>query len=168
MCPRQRRRQPRGIVRCAVYAAVALGASLPACDQVLVREPRPAAVAGSYQLTRESREFLTLRRTYGSIPDAALDLRSDGTLVVANVPDCAVNLSGDSGGRFLSGRGTWQIRKAYMGYEVWWTIAPGGSLPEGGYTTALRRRSPPYELELMVGDPDSGERVRYERSTGSR
>ncbi len=139
--------------------------SAAACDQVWVREPKDADVAGVYQLTSEAREFLR-SKGYRSIPDSTIELRLDRTVIVRGLPDCLIDGFGKPNGRFLSGAGTWEIQKAFVGYGVNWTIRPGGSLPEGGYSgpwAALRRRSPPYILEMTVGDPDSDERVRYER-----
>jgi hypothetical protein len=147
-------------------SALLILASVVACDQVLVREPKPADIAGVYQLASATREFLRSAKGYTSIPDSTIELRADGTLIVRDLPDCLVSGFGDPHGRFLSGRGTWELQKAVVGYGLNWVISPGDSLPAGGYSgpwVAIRRRSPPYDLEMSVGDPDSGETVRYER-----
>jgi len=148
-------------------SALLILASVVACDQVLVREPKPADIAGVYQLASATREFLRSAKGYTSIPDSTIELRADGTLIVRDLPDCLVSGFGDPHGRFLSGRGTWELQKAFVGYGLNWVISPGDSLPAGGYSgpwVAIRRRSSPYDLEMSVGDPDSGETVRYERA----
>jgi hypothetical protein len=139
-----------------------------ACDQVLVRRPKATDVAGLYHLSSKSVEFLKSRKGYTSAPAATIELRPDGTLLVRDLPDCVVADFGTPGGKFLSGRGRWKIEKAFAGYGLTWEILDGDSLPSGVYAgpwVAIRRRSPPYELELTIGDPDSGERIRYQRSS---
>src|SRR5262245_46547927 len=153
---------PRCVQRMILLIAMI---SIAACDQILVPEPTPNGLAGIYTPTPDAIDFLKTRKGYREIPAATLELRTDGTLVVKNLPDCAVTADGDSSGTFLSGHGRWTVEKAFVGYELSWVISPGGTLPEGGFSgVAIRRRSPPYELELTIGDPDSGELIRYHRS----
>jgi hypothetical protein len=151
--------------RAALYVVLPL---LAACDQILVREPRPADLAGVYHLTAETRTFLENEKRYANVPDSTIELRADGSLIIRDLPDCALDGFGNAGGRFLSGHGTWTINKEFIGYGLWWTILPGDSLPAGAIGgTAIRRRSPPYELEVNVGDPDGGQRLRYQRTEPS-
>ena len=145
---------------------LALMPAIAACDQVFVRQPARVDLAGVYGLTSDARDFLVNEKGYPrSLPDVSVELRSDGHVVLRNVPDCAVDGFGKSGGRFLTGKGTWTLEKAFIGYTLTLEIAPGDSLPASIYAgwVAIRRRSAPYELELTVGDPDSGERIRYHR-----
>src|SRR5437762_8048691 len=105
-----------------------------ACDQVLVRQPARGDLAGVYGLTPEAREFLVTQKGYPrSLPEAIIELRADGRVVLRNVPDCAVDGFGRSRGRFLTGRGTWTIEKAFVGYRLTLEIAPGDSLPASFY-----------------------------------
>ena len=153
-------------LRLAVSARLIV-AGAAACDQVLVREPKRADIAGVYELTSEAREFLRNGKGYTSLPAATIEFAADGTLIVRDLPDCLVDGFGESHGRFLSGRGTWDIEKAFVGYGINLVISPGDSLPAGGYVgpwVTIRRRSPPYDLEMNVGDPDSGQRVRYQKA----
>jgi len=153
-----------------VLAVLSL-ASVAGCDQVLVAQPKPADVVGLYQLTSKSQEFLKSSKGYTSLPIVTIDLQSDGIVIIRNLPDCVVTDFGDSRGGFVSGRGTWRIEKAFIGYGLTWEILPGDSLPAGGYSgpwVAIRHRSPPYELELTIGDPDGGEKIRYQRFAPGR
>jgi hypothetical protein len=139
-----------------------------ACDQVLVRQPARVDLAGVYTLTSGAREFLINEKGYPrALTEATIELRSDGHIVLSNVPDCAVDGFGEPRGRFLTGRGTWTVEKASLGYDLTLDIAAGDSVPPSRYLgwVVIRRRSPPYELEMMVGDPDSGERIRYHRQS---
>jgi len=156
----------------AAQAIAAMGVAFVAgCDQILVQQPKPGDLAGTYELTSEAEEFLRISKHYASIPHPVIELRLDGTVLVRNLPDCAVTGFCESHGSFLFGRGFWTIEKAFVGYGLTWDIREGDTLPAGIYSApwvAIRRRSPPYELELTVGDPDSGERIRYRRSSRER
>lgn len=154
---------PRALAAMAVSLLLA-----SACDQVMVREPKAPDLAGRYQLTPESREFLRKDKGYVSVPDSTIELRADGTITLRDLPDCLVADFGDSSAhRFLSGRGTWTLQKAFVGYGLDLEIVKGDTFPAGGYSgpwVTIRRRSAPYELELIIGDPDSGEHIRFRRS----
>jgi hypothetical protein len=152
-----------------VIAAVlaVLATSIAGCDQILVQRPEQADLVGVYDLTSNSRDFLRNDKGYTSIPNPAFELRADGGVVVVDLPDCAIDGFGRAGGKLLSGRGKWKVEKAFVGYGLTWEILPGNALPAGIYGgIAIRGRRPPYELELTVGDPDSGERIRYQRVSG--
>jgi hypothetical protein len=49
----------------------------PACDQILVREPRVSDLEGRYVITEASREFLEKDKGYASVPDSTIELRAD-------------------------------------------------------------------------------------------
>jgi hypothetical protein len=153
--------------RTYVLSAMAVSLSMAsACDQILVREPRVEDLAGRYVITQESREFLKKDKGYASVPDATIELRADRTITLRDMPDCVVD-DFDYAHRFLSGHGTWTLEKAFVGYGLDLIIAKGETFPEGGYSgpwVTIRRRSAPYELELTIGDPDSGQTIRLQRS----
>lgn len=157
----------RRSTRALGLAAIAISLSTAsACDQVLVREPRVADLTGRYVITQASREFLTKEKGYASALDSTIELRADHTVTLRNLPDCLVEIF-DYHHRFLSGHGTWSLEKAFVGYGLDLVIVKGETLPEGGYSgpfVTIRRRSPPYELELTIGDPDTGESIRFQRS----
>jgi hypothetical protein len=90
-------------------------ACVAGCDQILVRQPKTGDLAGTYELTAAAQEFLRVHKGYTSIPQTGIELRADGTLLVRNLPDCAVTGFGESRGGFLSGRGSWKLDKAFVG-----------------------------------------------------
>jgi len=102
-------------------------------------------------------------KNYVSPPASQIELEPRSSMTIHNLPDCAVNESGMSGGKFLSGHGEWELTKQPFGYVVDVRIEEGGSIPPGGYAAWLRimGRRRHYELEMTIGDPDSGERLRY-------
>jgi hypothetical protein len=54
-------------------------------------------------------------------------------------------------------------RKGFFGYELTVDVSHG-SMPDGIHSgfMKVRRRSPPYELEIAIGDPDSDESIRFQ------
>lgn len=124
-------------------------------------------LAGVYRLTESSRDFLRTTKHYAAIPPSEIELRPDSTISIRNLPDCAVDGFGNSGGRFLSGAGRWRVEHDLTATSIDVIIEPGGSLKDGGYLGSwlkVRRRSPPHILQVTVGDPDSGQSLEYVRS----
>jgi len=136
------------------------------CDRIFASQPTVQDLVGVYRLTAASEEFLRTTKRYRVIPRSEVELKSDLRISIRSLPDCAVNGFGDSGGAFLSGDGRWRVENDFVGYRISLEIEPGGSLKEGGYGGSwmvIRRRSAPHLLEITVGDPDSGESIRYAR-----
>lgn len=150
-----------GVVRVVVIAL----ASCCACDQVVMREPATRDLVGTYRLTDESRRFLRGTKKYASLPEGSIEIGPESVIHVRELPDCAIDPFGHTGGSFVSGQGEWQLKKESLGYSLDLKIADGGSIPRGFYVgwVTLRGGPPHYELEIIVGDPDSGERLRYAR-----
>jgi hypothetical protein len=150
-----------------VVTLLAVMIATAGCDQLFMVKPEARDVVGVYRLTKSSEEWLRSQKQYAAIPDSRILLRSDSTVEIQNLPDCADDAAGQSRGKFLSARGKWQVSKHSPGYGIdLEDIA--GSMRGGVYVgwIALRRRTPPYELELIVGDPDSGHTLRYARAEG--
>jgi hypothetical protein len=139
------------------------------CDEIVQRRPSVPELAGRYSLTEASQHFLLNDKGYSTIPESLIDLRPDMVLEIRNLPDCARDGFGRSTGGFLSGAGTWKLEKAFLGYGLTVTVEKGGTLGAGVYAgpwIQLRGASPPHDLEITVGDPDSGETLRYARRAG--
>ncbi len=102
------------------------------CDRVLTHEPKASDLTGTYYLTADSEKFLINHKGYKSLPKSLIELRSDYSISVHALPDCATNGFGKSEGIFLTGDGKWRIEKDFNGYELTLDIHKGGSLEEGG------------------------------------
>ena len=140
--------------------------AIAGCDRVFVADPREPDLVGVYRLTSDSEGFLREQKGYGSIPVSVVELRPGSSISVRNLPDCAVDGFGRGSGAFVSGNGKWRLDKAFVGYGLTLDIAAGGTMKPGIYAgpwVAIRRRSSPHVLQISVGDPDSGESIRYER-----
>jgi len=136
------------------------------CDRVFVATPREPDLVGIYKLTADSENFLREHKAYGPIPVSVIELKSGSIISIRNLPDCAVDGFGEGSGVFLSGDGKWTVDKAFLGYGLNVDIADGGTMKPGIYAgpwVDIRRRSSPHVLEITVGDPDSGESIKYER-----
>jgi hypothetical protein len=137
-----------------------------ACGR-LSHPPNVSELTGTYSLSAESKTFLAKRKGYASIPDSVIELRSDHTILIRDLPDCANDGFGEGQGRFLTGDGTWRLEKErFVGYGLALDVRKGGSLKEGIYCgpwIQIRHKSPPHELEITVGDPDSGESLKYKQ-----
>jgi hypothetical protein len=149
------------LIVCAVLTQVAVG-YLCGCDQVAMGCPSAHDLVGTYRLTKKSQDFLKRRKDYALVPTCEIELGPDSAIVIRNLPDCAGNGFGTSGNRYLSGGGRWELAKAFLGYEIHSDIKKGGTLASGPWVV-IRGWKPRYELEVVVGDPDSGESLRYAR-----
>ena|SRR5713101_790722 len=151
-----------------ILAWLTAAIAVAGCDRIFASQPTVQDLVGVYRLTAASEEFLRTTKGYKTIPLSEVELKSDSRISIRGLPDCATNGFGDSGGNFLSGDGLWRVESDFIGYRISLDIGPGGSLKEGGYGGSwmvVRRRWPPHTLEIGVGDPDSGESIRYERSS---
>lgn len=156
------------IVHKTILTILIFACSISACDKVFTSEPNASDLVGSYLLTTNSEAFLKERKNYVSVPLSVIELGTNYSVSIENLPDCATNGFGESQGKFLSGEGTWEVEKAFMGYGLNLDIHEGGSLKQGIYAgpwIAIRGRSAPYILEVTIGDPDLGETIRYKRKS---
>lgn len=139
-------------------------AGLAGCDDVPDKAPTTVEVAGSYVLADDSARFLVRKMGYATAPNSSLILGSDGTLAVQNIP--AVYPLGEVAGRGLvsSGTGTWLVKRSTDGYGVELTIEAGGTMPRAIYSSTsmlLKGHAPPYVIEFLIGDPDSGQSMKF-------
>jgi hypothetical protein len=159
-------------VKLAPAAALAiLALAVVGCDRLFAGQPAIQDLVGVYRLTDASQDFLRTTKHYKAIVSSEIELKSDSTVSIRNLPDCAVDGFGDSGGRFLSGDGRWRIKHDPTAASIDLVIDPGGSLKDGGYLGSwmkIRRRWPPHVLQITVGDPDSGQSIEYERQPSAR
>jgi hypothetical protein len=154
------------MTRAAILAGLTLTMAVAGCDRIFASQPAIKDLVGVYRLAAASEDFLRTTKGYKTVPSSEVELRPDFSISIRGLPDCATDGFGKSGGRFLSGDGVWAVENDFVGYRIVLRIGPGGSLKEGGYAGSwmvIRRRWPPHVLEVGVGDPDSGESIRYER-----
>jgi hypothetical protein len=155
----------------AILTLLITAGAVAGCDRMFASQPATQDLVGVYRLSPASEAFLRTTKRYKVVPVSEVELKSGSKVSIRNLPDCAINGFGDSGGAFLSGDGMWRIEKDFVGHRISLDIKPGGSLKEGGYGGSwmvIRRRTAPHILEITVGDPDSGESIRYERDSANK
>lgn len=136
------------------------------CDRSPGELPSIEDMAGTYYLSEESRGFLLNSKGYKSIPKSEITLGENGFVTIAGLPDCYTSSFGEGGGKYLSGRGKWELEPLSRGYGVTLTIEEGGSMKRGIYhggSIEIIGKRAPYSLEFGIGDPDSGQSIAYER-----
>jgi hypothetical protein len=147
------------------FLAIVLGcAGAGALSQDEVRHPtnQPAVadLVGHYQPTAATKELITSQGHYPA-RDISIVLERNGTLRFQNIPDWWQEGHGKSGGKFDSWTGTWEVAKHDHG---WWELSVLLSNPGGVATHVdLIGQHAPYRLALVVGDPDAGREMQFER-----
>jgi hypothetical protein len=121
------------------------------------------ALVGEYRLDPETRNWYS-KEIQSSVPAATLRLSADGRFIVRNMPDCLRGAECRPG--TVSFAGTWEPEKL----DDSWVLAlhvSDSDHTHGYFTTAqLRSQQPPYIVHFIVGDPDSGRAIAFERGHG--
>ena len=117
--------------------------------------PAPAALVGKY---RESERNWNERAS----PEATMELRGNGSAVASTLPPFASSRT-----CILSGTGTWSGRDTDGEVQIQFpesvtAVACGIDRPAYASFT-LAGHSQPYSLYLVIGDPDSGTGIWFER-----
>ncbi len=128
----------------------------------LSHKPGTENITGKYVLCKTS-EFSLRQRKYSNIPESEIIIHPSGRIELKNIPDCAFNGTGESHNGFLSGSGTWEIKKSFPGYSLSCNINDG-TIKHGGYGgLSLRKWRSEYSLNFTVGDPDNDETLSYKK-----
>jgi hypothetical protein len=134
---------------------------LRGCEIGPVYRPSEKAVIGTYTLTKKSISYLSERMNYPTIPDTiTITLTSDHTAIFTNLPDCALNGYGEPGGNFINHRGTWKISKGAAFLD---RLFDGWPVRTDYVTMYLKGIWAPYQIYIIVGDPDGFNNLIYEK-----
>lgn len=151
---------------------VILSASLvaiAACSDSPTRAPTAQELAGAYVLSGPSASYLTQKKGYSALPRVEIDVATENSVKVRNMPDAYVDGFGRGSGRFLSGAGHWNVEALDRnGYGLTLLIEGDGTMAPGVYhgsSIAIRGRRAPYRLEVQLGDPDNNESITFERAS---
>jgi hypothetical protein len=126
-----------------------------------INEPAAADLAGLYRPTDATRSFIAKDGQYPA-KDISIVLEPKGTVQLRNIPDWWQNGFGKSNGGFDSWTGTWSTWKRPS--RDWWELSLVLSDPGGfGTSVELIGQQAPYRIALVVGDPDSGREMQFER-----
>jgi hypothetical protein len=139
---------------------------LSACSDRPSSPPDVTDLVGTYELTQRSRDFLRTEKSFEASPQSLSRRLADRNVLLEDIPDVYINPFGESKGASVSGRGTWEIEDDGYDYGLTLSISAGGSMPRAiyhGSSILIRGRTPPYRIEMILGDPDSNEWLIYER-----
>lgn len=149
----------------AYPSALTLVLALSACSEPL-SPPSLGDLPGSYQLSDASARFLQQEKHYPAVPHSEIRVNRDRTVAVVSMPDVYVDRSGEGSGQFVSGTGRWEVEQFEDDYGLTLVIDPGGSMPPSIYDGSSVRivgQAPAYQLQVVLGDPDTEESLTYER-----
>jgi hypothetical protein len=101
-------------------------------------------------------------------------LNRDLTFTLTAIPDCFGRSLRDAKGQFLNALGTWKVvvPEGAASYGIDIDIPHGayietssGTVPAGSYgSILLKGKSAPFKLHFVIGDPDSGDELIYEKT----
>ena len=174
MLPDQTRRQRQNLRAMRAFVFL-LMLSLAGCQRDPYTEvysaTKPATndLVGVYTADTNTVNLIAREGHYTAAPPS-IALLADGTIAITNIPDWWLTSFGAPHGGFDSGRGTWTVQK----HQQWWGLSAGfpdttqfSSLSNrpGGMSTEMMLvgQNPPYKIHLIVGDPDDGRGMEFER-----
>ncbi len=131
-----------------------------------VSKPKPNDLVGIYKITAKTRQFLNEKGYKNVSSSVYIVIESQGSMRLESIPDCVFDDFGESHGKFVSRSARWRcceeptIWSRLEGLMLW--IEVDGSAAAFGLLK-IKGIRPPYSLHLIVGDPDRGETVVFER-----
>lgn len=136
----------------------------PYSSEYTRKQPVVAALPGTYALDAETKAWYS-REVQPAVPPAMLELRRDGTFQLRNAPDCFHRI--ECGRGVISLAGKWQVEHLDETWSLSFDVSEENQRPARYFTTGeLRSQEPPYLVHFIVGDPDSGRGVAFERHGG--
>lgn len=122
-------------------------------------EPAREALVGVWLPDEHTARDMKERGRYDtSAFPTKLIFNADGSFEMVNMPDWWADGYGQSQGSFHSARGQWRVARRG---EFW-----GIELASANGTTEMRLtgQEPPYQIEIVLGDPDTGQSMFFSRS----
>ena len=132
------------------------------------KQPRQAALVGTYFPNQETVSYITQEGHY-PVRESSIFLAENGSCSINSIPDWWLT-SGDSKSGFDSGECVWKLEK----HQEWWSVAvvfnstaqfSSQQFRPGSYGVSfmLLGEKPPYKIHLIVGDPDEGKGMTFEK-----
>ena len=125
-------------------------------------QPNKEDIVGVWMPNEATVEDIRTRGRYNPTVTTKLDFRSDGSFGMQNMPDWWKNGFGESYGSFESNSGTWKLSN--VSGTCWQIDLTFPNLGTGvGLLEHRFSGRPRYVIEVILGDPDSGEEMIFVR-----
>jgi hypothetical protein len=128
--------------------------------------PDPKEIAGPWSLDVAASDW---RPPAADGTPHVLEFGADGTVVARNIPDIWNYDNRAVKGDFESGAGTWTLEKD----QDYWVIQlhlsqVAGEKPGQNRLLHLVGQSPPYQIVVVIGDPDEGRSLVFSKERPGR
>jgi hypothetical protein len=154
----------------SLTAGIALVLAVLACNvptdevvgkyRLVATKPDKKDLIGTWIIDGPTIKDMRKRGGYDVSQPTGLVLRDDDSFAMTNMPDWYRNGAGESGHTLLNLSGEWSLDNSYGGY---WSVslkaqefAPRMEIREPRYASLPR-----YLLQIVIGDPDSREFMRF-------
>jgi hypothetical protein len=131
--------------------------------RLVTNKPDRLDLIGTWIIDQATVKDMRMRGKYEVSRPTEIVLRADDTFEMINLPDWYQDVSGKSHGGLVSLSGKWRLNGDNgfwrVGLDVPTQFAPYFDLREPRY-----KSQPRYLLEIVLGDPDSGERMTFLKS----
>jgi hypothetical protein len=124
-------------------------------------EPARADIVGTWAPDQATVDDMRERGGYDVSAPTRLILRDDGSLEVVNMPDWFDNGFGISHGGISSASGHWRLVNASGHWLV--GLSYSGAYRPVDLVEHRFKSEPRYYIEIIVGDPDSGDEMIFVR-----
>ena len=157
---RMKQRNPTLLALCLLMTSACLNNGIEWSELTFTRtRPSDKDLVGTWTPTSET--FQNMKASGGyAISKHELTLSADGTFSMLNMPDWWSDGFGESHKQLESGRGTWRVAEAKNVYTIY---VVNLLFPTGSVTVHVSRQRPPYLLHIILGDPDSGHYMLFEK-----
>ena len=126
----------------------------------LTEKPLSEEFIGSWKIDKYSYELIE-KKEYKQ-KNVKLIIKNDGSFAAKNFPDFVNVFSENKMNEYINANGTWKIGKDFKGEK--WTLSLDFNKSEYFSTEfELYRQDEKLILWYFVGDPDSGERLLFEK-----
>lgn len=168
----------------AALSSLTLGLFLAGCnysaifiDQDLTqKKPNEQDLIGRWIPTRESLNDMHTRGHY-PVAKHEIELKSDRTFTMLNMPDWWSSPYGESRKGLDSGSGIWKLTEEVGYLSKWaclrgkpgckgpvWSLALKFNVEKSFRSVDLARQKAPYLMVFNIGDPDNGYATKFERA----
>lgn len=121
------------------------------------------SLIGEWKLTEDSIVFLKKENLWKQNEEVRLTLKGNTTFELINIPDCWRNTIRNCSGTGLSYRGKWSINK-YENSDKWLHLVENDAGYNKTYAVPIIKRKGKILIAFVLGDPDAGREIYFEKN----